>query len=615
MTAAAAAEPLGSAARRPPIGAHRLLGAGRGAALIRPNAEIDWWCPNRFDARPELWSLLGPDGGFARWSDVEIATWDAQPAGPTATTFVRHDGVTVALWDGLLCLGEGSMLVRLARLAGGSAGVAISHELRCGGFDGPWRTWVVQGDRAVAEGLVAIGRHRVGSDETTLLTTIELEPDRWTGFAILVGADPSEVTVDGLAAVMSAADDDESGFLRGVHLPRMHPNRVLDAMRVLRVLTDPATGATVAAPTTSVPEAPGGDRQFDYRFAWLRDSAHASSTAALLGRRSSSARYLDFVADVVERFDGHLQPLTTTAGERVPEERTVPGIATWDGSSPVRVGNAATEQVQIDSLSTVIEAVSVHMQCGGWMTRRRWRMLDRLATMVADAPFEPANGIWELREPKRLVTEELARWIGLDKAIRLQRIFRPWRPRPDWVRARAAARARVASMLDRETGLLPQSFDGPPVPDAATLLACTNTFVARGSAASRRLAEVVIAQLGEGAFLRRYPDGVDGMRGRESAFVPSSWLAVSALLAAGDIESATQRADEMCAQLPPLQPEEWDVERGEGMGNTPLLWSHAEAARALYNLHIANIRRRYTVVGAALWRIGRYVRLRLSRPR
>jgi GH15 family glucan-1,4-alpha-glucosidase len=236
-----------------------------------------------------------------------------------------------------------------------------------------------------------------------------------------------------------------------------------------------------------------------------------------------------------------------------------------------------------------------------------------LADLLVHAPFQPSSGVWELRTPQLLVSEELARWVGLDRAIRVDRHRRPWRRQRRWVEARDAARERVERALDPTTGLLPRVFGGEPTDvDAAALLTAINGFWSRRDPRTERVVRGTIELLERGAFLRRYRPFDDGFVGIEGCFVPASWWAVSALAVIGDIDGAERRADEMCRLLPRLQPEEWDVESGQPLGNTPLLWSHTEAARALYHLHVARIRRPFGPLGVALWVTGRRMRLRLT---
>ncbi len=594
---------------RPPLGTHRLLGFGAGSALIRPDGEIDWWCRDRFDAIPTLWSLLDPCGGSARWAGAQIGCWDQHPAGPTAHSTVRIGDRRILLWDGLLEDGSSTALVRLVRAESGEP-FKIEHFLSTGGFDAGRQRWTVESTCAVSEHLRVGGRHATDASATELRTTIVVSAEHWTGLVIRdagpVDGDPIGRWIDR----MHAAEQDEARFLDDIQLPHDHPSRAIDALRVLRVLTDRSSGSPVASATTSLPEHPGGDRQYDYRYTWLRDAAYAVATASLLGRNRSASDYLDYVDSLLQRYGDHLMPMTTTSGDPVPNEREVDGVTGWANSLPIRIGNAAKDQRQLDSIATVIDAIRVHIECGGRMKSRTWTVLDRMATMLAEAPFEPTGGIWEFRDPALLVTDELARWIGLDIATRLRRMFRPWQRRPDWTRVRDETWQRIDAAFDEDRQMLPQRFDGPFVADAATLLAAIHGFYPRRSARARALVHATIAVLEEAPFLRRHARVEHDPSTYEGAFIPVSWWAVTALAVVGDFDAARSRANDMCAHLPPLLAEEWSTEQNQALGNTPLLWSHTEAARSLHQLTRERIRHRYGTVIYRAWRTARYLRLR-----
>ena len=609
---------------RPAIAAHRVLGHGRGAALLRPDGELDWWCPDRFDATPLLWSLLDRDGASARWSGAHAVAWDDRPAGPTARTTVRIAGRRVGLWDGLVPAGSATAIVRLTRrdddLSGAEAGRCgarepIVHRLRLGGFDARvahWDATSAAHATCAAATVIGIGGTTVQVDGSEVRCRVPASTSSWSGFALCtdpraaVGWDAHQA-VD---ALTTAERDDERSMTR-IRLPYHHPERVTDALYVLHALTDADTGAPVASVTTSLPEAIGASRQFDYRYSWLRDSAAAVATASLLGHTRAARRYISFLASLRERDDDGLTPMTTTTGDAAPNERVVDDVAGWGGSRPVRVGNAAKDQLQLDAVATVLEALWVHLVNGG-SRRDLWPLVDWLAERLARAPFEATSGIWELRTPRLLVTDELARWVGLHHAIRLRRVLRPFARRPAWVTARDAARGRVEAAIDANSGTLPQSF-GTDVPDAAALLLATNRLLGETDPRTERIVRTTIARLEEGSFLRRYPPGSDDFDGVEAPFVPASWWAVSALCVIGDLAGAEQRADAMCTRLPRLLPEEWDVVAEHGLGNVPLLWSHSQAARALFDLHALRIRRRTGPVGLRVWRVARYLRLRVHR--
>jgi GH15 family glucan-1,4-alpha-glucosidase len=394
-------------------------------------------------------------------------------------------------------------------------------------------------------------------------------------------------------------------------LPRFHTGRARDALSVLAACTYEPTGAAVAAPTTSLPEAPGHDRQFDYRYAWLRDDSLAAAVVSLLGRPDLAAAHLRFI----ERLDGRLldAPVFAVDAGQVPDERDVPGVAGWQSSRPVRTGNAAKHQLQYDALGFVLDAIWVHATHGGRLTRRLWSVV-RLITDRCAAPPEPAtNGIWEMREAADFLSADIGRWVALDRAIRLARHRRPWTRRRHWSAARAAARERVLSELPPD-GRLPQVAGGDPDRlDASGLLVVVLGLLDGRDPRAVALVDAHLRRLGTGPWLHRYPPGDDGFAGVEGAFVPCSWWAVAALVAIGRAEEARGRIDALCAALPPLLPEEVDPRTATPLGNTPLIWSHMEMARALWMLEVDTIRRRWGTVGGAAWAVLGTFRLRAHR--
>jgi GH15 family glucan-1,4-alpha-glucosidase len=380
------------------------------------------------------------------------------------------------------------------------------------------------------------------------------------------------------------------------------------------VCTSRATGAVVAAPTTSLPEAPGHNRQFDYRYTWLRDASLSTAVAALLGKGDDARRYLKFVHAAWGDEDLLTQPLRTVGGGPAPDEREIADIGGWAGSRPVRVGNGANEQRQYDSLGLFAEAVSVYVQIGGGLDERTWSLVRRLADQItADDPahVKDSNGIWEIRTPQPLVDRDIGRWLLLDRALWIARGWRPWTRRSHWKRARDTIRDRVLSAIDRD-GLLPQAYSQtPPRPDASALMAVAFGLLSPEDPRSGRLVDALLARLGAGPYLYRYPPGQDdGFSGVEGAFLPMSFLAVTALARLGRIQDAEQRLDRLCEALPRLLSEEVDPISGQLLGNTPLVWSHAELARAVYVLDSAKRRDRWGAAGSWAWRLQRYLRLR-----
>jgi trehalose 6-phosphate phosphatase len=247
-------------------------------------------------------------------------------------------------------------------------------------------------------------QHRVC--DGVLYSTVWLTPDRWSALVVAVAGDlvpDAEV----LAQRLKSRDAVERNRLASCRLPRVHPERAVDALAVLRACTYRSSGAVVASPTTSLPEAPGHDRQFDYRYTWLRDASVSTAVAALLGQPQDARRHLDLVHRVwVDRklIDN---PVLNVRGEQLPDPCDVHGVSGWAASRPVRVGNAAGHQRQYDSLGLLVEAISVYVQVGGRLDANTWQLVTRLADGVAgDEPdqVKDSNGIWNSARPSRWST-------------------------------------------------------------------------------------------------------------------------------------------------------------------------------------------------------------------
>jgi len=545
---------------------------------VRPDGEIDWWCSPDFDSPPVLWSLIDPAAGpSARWVGSRMVRASDAVAGPTArTTLALDDGARFVCWDGLLDVDGTAVLVRLVR--GEDGDVEVVHEV------GGLRSTVV----APADGWAAV---QVGTG-----SRVDLEADE-------------------LAERMAAAEAEAQAELARARLPTAHPHRATDALAVLRACTYRPTGAVVAAVTTSLPEAPGGDRQWDYRFSWLRDASLAVSVAALLGERSAAECYLRFVRRAVDEHGVPGVPVTDVRSDGVPRERVVEDVAGWAGSRPVRIGNHAAAQVQFDSLGLVLEAISVYVQTGGSLDDDTWDTVRTVADGMAATEPGPSSGIWEFRHEERLVSADVGRWLALDRALWIARGWRPWDRRASrrrWKRERDRSRARVLAALGKD-GSLPQWYgQDPPVPDASALMLPLFGMLGPSDPRADRLVDWVVSRLEAWPFLYRYPPGTDEFHGREGAFLPVSWWAVDALAAVGRLDEAVERVDAMCARLPRLLAEEVDPTDGSGLGNVPLVWSHAEAARTMYLLDAARRRARWGRAGLWVWRLARYASLRWS---
>lgn len=556
-----------------PIGDHRLLGDGRGALLLTQTAEANWWCAPRFDSPPTWWSLLDPDGPAALFDDVQPLSACTEPAGATTWTRLWALCGEIEVRD---CLVDDRFL-RVVRSVDGDLRVNHRTGFREMGADAPTR-WVCSELRASVGEAVALS----------------LAP------GVVEQVDPRASEA---AFARAAARFAHNARVRTVGTEAAR-TRVRDALQVMTALRYDPTGAVVAAATTSLPETPGHGRQFDYRYTWLRDGALSASVAALHNRLDLASSYLAFVERLGERvFDA---PLFSVDASAVPPERTVDNVAGWGGSTPIRVGNAAAHQVQFDALGFVVEAVSTYTREGGRLRRPLWRIVRAMADRCCDDEPRAENGIWEFRTERALLSADIGRWIALDRALRVAKRRRPWTRTRRWRTAKQQAASRVLAEL-RDDGRLPQSYGGDPNQmDASALLVVMFGMLTPDDPRAARLVDAHLAVLSDGPFLRRYPTTfADEFGPPDATFTPCSWWAVTALSAVGRTADANERAARLCERLPRLLAEEFDPASEQSLGNTPLLWSHTEAARTMRVLHVADVRARRGRSGLVLERAWR----------
>jgi GH15 family glucan-1,4-alpha-glucosidase len=587
------------------IADHGLIGDGFSAALVRADGAIDWLCLPRFDSPSAFGALLDEkNGGFTSVSPVDYPFESLQRYDPDTNvleTVFRIEGRgTIRLTDYMpwtddprstvhevhrrvQCV-EGEVLVKVvfdprfnygrddtkvdidgrSALATGASGERLVAVL---GDVGQWEPRPEGGVQAVfrlkagERGWVVIDWNASGSDSILAYRPYEALRNtrhRWRDWV-------QNLQYDG---------------------PWRH--HVIRSALLLKLLMYSPTGAMVAAPTTSVPEWLGGVRNWDYRYTWTRDTAMAVRAANLLGCNREARDFFHFVRDTLER-DRELNIMYAVDGGRVPDEQTLDNLAGYRGSQPVRIGNGARDQLQLDTAGALMDAAYVYERGGGSLSARGWRRLRDVVDNVAAMWAEPDHGIWEPRAGKRHnVHSKLMSWLALRRGAELAPLFGHQTVQTRWQRAAAELHAELCTRgLDKTGKRFVAAYDHEH-PDASLLLLPIHGFLPPNDDRVLRTVEWIRAELGNGPYLYRYRAD-DGVGGEEGAFVLCGFWLAEVLAMAGQLDEA-QRVFVAHAEASNhlgLLSEEIDPGTHTLLGNFPQAFSHLGLINAAARIDLA----------------------------
>jgi GH15 family glucan-1,4-alpha-glucosidase len=611
----------------PAISDYAFLSNCHTGALVAPDGAIDWLCVPRFDSPSVFGALLDRRAGCLRLgpfratvpsariyepgTNVLATTWqtpsgwamvrDALTFGPrraedTITPHTRppaDDDAEHVLVRIIVCL-EGQ----------------IEMELICEPVFDYGRQpaeWTLSADRHVAD---ATGAGQALRLRTDMAMAIEGDQARARhvlhageqGFCALSWAEglvvPSDV--DEANAQMAATSRFWRGWISRARLPDHRWRGPIERSALaIKGLTFMPTGALVAAPTTSLPETPGGERNWDYRYMWLRDASFTLQALHLLDLDGEAADFMQFIADLEPNADGALQIMYGIDGRRDIAESSLEHLSGYAGARPVRIGNGAFDQRQNDVYGAALDAILLHSRRTRRMPSRLWPIVQTQAECATKVWREPDQGIWEARgQPQHYVSSKLTCWVALDRAATLAEIRGDPEAAGAW---RATAEEIHADILRHgfdDRGRLRQHY-GTDALDASTLLAALIGFLPPDDHRLRASVLAIADELTEDGFVLRYrtDETDDGLAGEEGTFLICSFWLVSALAIIGEEQRARDLMERLVAHASPLGllAEELDVATGRHLGNYPQAFSHLALIEAAARLILAERRGRWTL--------------------
>jgi GH15 family glucan-1,4-alpha-glucosidase len=359
----------------------------------------------------------------------------------------------------------------------------------------------------------------------------------------------------------------------------------------IKGLTYMPTGATVAALTTSLPETPGGERNWDYRFTWIRDATFTLQALHYLNLDWEADEFMQFVADLERNEDGALQIMYGIDGRRDLTESTRDELSGYAGAHPVRIGNGAFDQRQNDVFGAALDSVLLHTRRSQRLPRRLWPLVQSQADCATAVWREPDQGIWEARgKPQQYVSSKLMCWVALDRAAQLGHIRGDESLATGWAETAEEIKADILEHGVDSRGVLRQHYDTDAL-DASTLLAANFGFLPADDARLRATVLTIADELTEHGFVLRYrtDETDDGLSGKEGTFVICSFWLVSALATIGEMQRARDLMERLVKVASPLGlfAEEFDTDTGRHLGNFPQAFSHLALVEAAGHIIVA----------------------------
>jgi len=602
----------------PPIAGYGFLSDCETTGLVAPSGNVEWLCLPRMDSPSVFGSVLDRDAGGFRLGPAEVVVpadrrylpgtmvLETSWGTPTGWIIVR-DVLLIGPWHHEDKLSESHrraptdydadhVLLRTIRCVHGQVQVTLDC---LPVFDyGRWQARWRYADGGYHQGIAETD----GSELRLTLTTdlrIGFEGARATARTLMKEGDqhfsalswtehPPPMTMrEAQDRLVWTAHHWQHWLARG-HFPD-HPWRsyLERSALTLKGLTFAPTGALVAAATTSLPETPGGERNWDYRYSWIRDSTLALWALDTLGFDWEANDFFWFIADAAEESD-ELQVMYGLNGQVELKEEILDHLHGYDGARPVRIGNGAYGQRQHDVWGAVLDSVYIHTRSRDRLDERIWPILKRQVESALEHWREPDRGIWEVRgEPRHFTSSKVMCWVAADRGARLARLREEFDLAEEWQAAAHEIHRDVCEHGIDSRGVFTQHYDTEAL-DASVLLLPLVRFLPPEDPRIRATALAIADELTEDGLVLRYrvDETDDGMQGEEGSFTICSFWLVSVLVMIGEPERARGLCEKLLSFASPLglYAEEIDARSGRHQGNFPQAFTHLGLINAV--LHV-----------------------------
>lgn len=603
--------PRGFDERYPAIGDYALLSDCHSCALVSRYGSIDWCCMPRIDSASLFGRLLGWDeGGYwliAPDAPCEVTRRYRGQSLVLETTFTTEQGaVRLIDWMPMRVGGRDYPYLQILRMVEGLKGsvpvvVRIAPRFDYGGAR-PWvrragaRCFHAMGgnhglvissdiDLEIADRHDVRGRCAIGAGDRMHVSIVHRPPEQ------LDDEDCQAPPIADAAARLAETEEWWRRWSAQGHLEGPQREACLRSAVVLKGLSHAPTGAIAAAATTSLPEAPGGSRNWDYRYTWVRDSVFAVSALAELGYRNEADGFRRFVQRSAAGSAEEVQVLYAVDGRQRLPEQVIPDLPGYRGAAPVRIGNAATDQRQLDIFGELLDLTYAWHARGNSPDQDYWEFVIELVEAVRAHWREPDRGIWEMRgEPRHFVHSKAMCWLALDRGVRLAEELDRACPIAEWRAERDAIRQVVETRgYDPARGVFTQSFDDGAL-DAALLLLPIFHFLPYDDPRILRTTDAIDRELTQDGLVRRYAADNDGLAGTEGTFIACTFWLAEVLARQGRVDRARRVYDRAMATGNDLGlfSEEFDPASGEMLGNFPQGLTHlSQIAAAVALAHAA----------------------------